>query len=124
MCIRTHQRITDGLTCPFLCKLEARRFLIQQFAAPHHAEMFRPAHRKLYVAESGGFEFVVCLFYLSQAHGFGQPVETLALDDPREITGVNSRKELADVTAILNQTRIDALMAAGVTIVDPASTWV
>ena len=54
----------------------------------------------------------------------GEPVETVALDDPREITGVNSRKELADVTAILNQTRIDSLMAAGVTIVDPASTWI
>lgn len=54
----------------------------------------------------------------------GLRVETLVLDDPREITGVNSRKELADVTAILNQTRNDALMAAGVTIVDPASTWI
>jgi len=54
----------------------------------------------------------------------GLTVETLTLDDPREITGVNSRKELADVTAILNQSRSDALMAAGVTIVDPASTWI
>jgi bifunctional UDP-N-acetylglucosamine pyrophosphorylase / glucosamine-1-phosphate N-acetyltransferase len=51
-------------------------------------------------------------------------VETLRLEDPREITGVNSRKELADVTAILNASRNEALMAAGVTIVDPASVWV
>ena len=51
-------------------------------------------------------------------------VETVTLDDPREITGVNSRKELADVTAILNHTRNEALMAAGVTLVDPASTWI
>jgi bifunctional UDP-N-acetylglucosamine pyrophosphorylase/glucosamine-1-phosphate N-acetyltransferase len=54
----------------------------------------------------------------------GLPVETVTLEDPREITGVNSRKELADVTAILNRTRTDALMAAGVTIVDPSSTWI
>lgn len=54
----------------------------------------------------------------------GLTVETVTLEDPREITGVNSRKELADVTAIVNLTRADALMAAGVTIVDPATTWI
>jgi len=54
----------------------------------------------------------------------GLTVETVTLDDPREITGVNSRKELADVTAILNHTRNEALMAAGVTLVDPTSAWI
>ena len=51
-------------------------------------------------------------------------VETLKLEDSREITGVNSRKELADVTAILNARRNEALMTAGVTIVDPTSAWI
>src|SRR5262249_16653921 len=46
----------------------------------------------------------------------GLTIETLTLDDPREITGVNSRKELADVTAILNARRNDELMTEGVTI--------
>jgi bifunctional UDP-N-acetylglucosamine pyrophosphorylase/glucosamine-1-phosphate N-acetyltransferase len=54
----------------------------------------------------------------------GLAVETVSLDDPREILGVNSRRELADVTAILNATRNDELMAAGVSIVDPASAWI
>jgi bifunctional UDP-N-acetylglucosamine pyrophosphorylase/glucosamine-1-phosphate N-acetyltransferase len=54
----------------------------------------------------------------------GLAVETVSLDDPREIMGVNSRMELADVTAILKATRNDALMAAGVTLVDPASAWI
>jgi bifunctional UDP-N-acetylglucosamine pyrophosphorylase/glucosamine-1-phosphate N-acetyltransferase len=54
----------------------------------------------------------------------GLRVETVTLEDPREITGVNSRKELADVTAILNASRNEALMAAGVTIVDPGSAWI
>jgi bifunctional UDP-N-acetylglucosamine pyrophosphorylase / glucosamine-1-phosphate N-acetyltransferase len=54
----------------------------------------------------------------------GLAVETVVLDDPREILGVNSRKELAEVTAILNATRAHELMAAGVTIVDPASAWI
>jgi len=54
----------------------------------------------------------------------GRIVETITVPDAREILGINSRRELADVTAILNAKRTDALMAAGVTIVDPASTWV
>ncbi len=54
----------------------------------------------------------------------GLRVETVALDDAREIIGVNSRKELADVSHILRAARLDALMASGVTIVDPATTYI
>ena len=56
------------------------------------------------------------------ARGFR--VETVSLSDPREILGVNSRKELAEVSAILRDRKNDELMASGVTIVDPATTWV
>jgi bifunctional UDP-N-acetylglucosamine pyrophosphorylase/glucosamine-1-phosphate N-acetyltransferase len=54
----------------------------------------------------------------------GRTVETVLLEDSREILGVNSRRELADVTAILKTTRNEELMAAGVSIVDPASAWI
>jgi bifunctional UDP-N-acetylglucosamine pyrophosphorylase/glucosamine-1-phosphate N-acetyltransferase len=54
----------------------------------------------------------------------GLAVETVSLDDPREILGVNSRRELADVTAILKTTRNDELMASGVTLVDPATAYI
>jgi bifunctional UDP-N-acetylglucosamine pyrophosphorylase/glucosamine-1-phosphate N-acetyltransferase len=54
----------------------------------------------------------------------GLTVETLSLDDSREIMGVNSRRELADVAGILKATRNDELMASGVTIVDPATAWI
>jgi bifunctional UDP-N-acetylglucosamine pyrophosphorylase/glucosamine-1-phosphate N-acetyltransferase len=54
----------------------------------------------------------------------GLAVDTVSLEDPREILGVNSRRELADVTAILKNTRVDELMASGVSIVDPASAWI
>jgi bifunctional UDP-N-acetylglucosamine pyrophosphorylase/glucosamine-1-phosphate N-acetyltransferase len=54
----------------------------------------------------------------------GLTVETLLLEDPREILGVNSRKELAEVAAILRDRKNEELMAAGVTIIDPATTWV
>ena len=51
-------------------------------------------------------------------------VETVVTDDPEEILGVNSRKELAYVTSILKSRTNDALMESGVTIVDPASTFI
>ncbi len=54
----------------------------------------------------------------------GQVVETLALDDPGEIRGVNSRAELAVVSAELRDRKAAALMTAGVTIVDPHATWI
>ena len=54
----------------------------------------------------------------------GLTVETLKLEDPREILGVNSRKELADVASILRAAKNDELMAAGVTIVDPATAFI
>src|SRR5687767_3281208 len=52
------------------------------------------------------------------------PVETCIVDDPAEIRGVNSRSELAEVSAIVRQTKNEELMAAGVTIVDPATTYI
>jgi bifunctional UDP-N-acetylglucosamine pyrophosphorylase/glucosamine-1-phosphate N-acetyltransferase len=51
-------------------------------------------------------------------------VETLVVDDPDEIRGVNSRTELAEVSAIMRQTKNEELMAAGVTLVDPATTYI
>jgi bifunctional UDP-N-acetylglucosamine pyrophosphorylase / glucosamine-1-phosphate N-acetyltransferase len=54
----------------------------------------------------------------------GLAVETMVLEDPMEISGVNSRKELADVAAALRQAKNDALMASGVTLVDPSTTFI
>jgi bifunctional UDP-N-acetylglucosamine pyrophosphorylase/glucosamine-1-phosphate N-acetyltransferase len=54
----------------------------------------------------------------------GLVVETVTLDDPEEILGVNSRKELAQVAESLRRTRNDDLMASGVTIVDPATAYI
>jgi bifunctional UDP-N-acetylglucosamine pyrophosphorylase/glucosamine-1-phosphate N-acetyltransferase len=54
----------------------------------------------------------------------GLAVETFQVDDPTEIAGVNSRGELAEVGAVVRNARNDELMAAGVTIVDPATTWI
>jgi bifunctional UDP-N-acetylglucosamine pyrophosphorylase/glucosamine-1-phosphate N-acetyltransferase len=52
------------------------------------------------------------------------PVETYTVENAAEIRGVNSRSELAEVSAIVRQTKNEELMAAGVTIVDPAATYI
>jgi bifunctional UDP-N-acetylglucosamine pyrophosphorylase/glucosamine-1-phosphate N-acetyltransferase len=54
----------------------------------------------------------------------GLTVETVTVADAREILGVNSRKELAEVATILRTTKLEALMASGVTIIDPATTFI
>jgi bifunctional UDP-N-acetylglucosamine pyrophosphorylase/glucosamine-1-phosphate N-acetyltransferase len=52
------------------------------------------------------------------------PVETVMVEDPDEIRGVNTRGELAEVSSIMRQNKNEELMAAGVTIVDPATTYI
>lgn len=52
------------------------------------------------------------------------PVETLIVEDPREVRGVNTRSELSEVGTIMRQKKNEELMAAGVTIVDPATTYI
>jgi bifunctional UDP-N-acetylglucosamine pyrophosphorylase/glucosamine-1-phosphate N-acetyltransferase len=56
--------------------------------------------------------------------GRGRIVETSPVEDAREILGVNSRKELAELAEILRMRTHDAHMHAGVTIVDPATTFI
>ena len=51
-------------------------------------------------------------------------VETLSVDNPEEIRGINSRTELADVSRVVRQTKNEELMAAGVTLIDPATTYI
>jgi bifunctional UDP-N-acetylglucosamine pyrophosphorylase/glucosamine-1-phosphate N-acetyltransferase len=57
-------------------------------------------------------------------HRRGLPVATFTLEDPAEIRGVNSRTELAEVNAMMRQKKNEELMAAGVTLVDPATTYI
>jgi len=44
--------------------------------------------------------------------------------DPEELLGVNDRVQLARVCAVLRRRVLERLMRGGVTVVDPASTWV
>ncbi len=67
-------------------------------------------------------------FYLTDLVGIyrGQnlPVATHRVEQHREIRGINSRQELAEASATVRRAKNDALMAAGVTLVDPATTYI
>ena len=52
------------------------------------------------------------------------PISTLTVADAGEIRGVNSRSELAEVSTLVRQKKNEELMAAGVTLIDPATTYV
>lgn len=54
----------------------------------------------------------------------GLRVSTVSIPNPDEIRGINSRRELAELGAIVRQTKNEDLMAAGVTLIDPSTTYV
>ena len=56
--------------------------------------------------------------------GSGELVTAHVADDPAETEGVNTRVELAAATATLRDRIVAAHMLAGVTIVDPQTTWI
>jgi bifunctional UDP-N-acetylglucosamine pyrophosphorylase / glucosamine-1-phosphate N-acetyltransferase len=60
---------------------------------------------------------------LGIARGNGHTVGALVCADPWRLEGVNDRVQLAALHAELNRRLIEGWMRAGVTVVDPASTW-
>ena len=51
-------------------------------------------------------------------------VETVRVEDPLEVAGINDRRQLAELEAVLRERTLGRLMADGVTVLDPASTYV
>jgi bifunctional UDP-N-acetylglucosamine pyrophosphorylase / glucosamine-1-phosphate N-acetyltransferase len=54
----------------------------------------------------------------------GRGVETVTVPDVDQIRGINSRSELAETSRILRAQKNAELMAAGVTLEDPATTYI
>nr|WP_246582191.1 bifunctional UDP-N-acetylglucosamine diphosphorylase/glucosamine-1-phosphate N-acetyltransferase GlmU [Cellulomonas hominis] len=61
---------------------------------------------------------------LAIARGDGGRVRALRTDDPVLVEGVNDRAQMAVLRAELNRRILDDWMRSGVTVVDPATTWV
>jgi bifunctional UDP-N-acetylglucosamine pyrophosphorylase/glucosamine-1-phosphate N-acetyltransferase len=80
------------------------------------------AIRGIASANAQGEYYLPDLVGIYRARGLG--VTTVTVDNAEEIRGINSRSELAEVERIVRQTKNEQLMAAGVTIIDPATTYV
>src|SRR5215831_15848666 len=80
------------------------------------------AIRGIASANAQGEYYLPDLVSIYRARGLG--VTTVTVKNADEIRGINSRAELAEVERIVRQTKNDELMAAGVTLIDPATTYV
>jgi bifunctional UDP-N-acetylglucosamine pyrophosphorylase/glucosamine-1-phosphate N-acetyltransferase len=67
-------------------------------------------------------------YYLTDVIGIlsrsGARIEAVAVPDAADARGVNDRRQLAEVAAIQRRRILDSLMEAGVSILDPASTYI
>jgi bifunctional UDP-N-acetylglucosamine pyrophosphorylase/glucosamine-1-phosphate N-acetyltransferase len=81
-----------------------------------------PAMRKIAASNAQGEYYLTDLVGLYRRRHLA--VETVVLEDTTEIRGINSRIELAEVAALVRQGKNEELMGRGVTIVDPATTYI
>lgn len=58
------------------------------------------------------------------ARGDGRPVGSVLADDAVETEGVNDRVQLAEMARVLNARLVRRAQLAGVTVHDPATTWI
>jgi bifunctional UDP-N-acetylglucosamine pyrophosphorylase / glucosamine-1-phosphate N-acetyltransferase len=62
--------------------------------------------------------------YLPQVLDHAEAVSAHVVDDPNLVLGVNDRVALANVRAIAQRSRLNELMRAGTTVIDPQNTYV
>jgi bifunctional UDP-N-acetylglucosamine pyrophosphorylase/glucosamine-1-phosphate N-acetyltransferase len=85
------------------------------------AGLLRDALGRLSTDNDQGEEYLTDV--LAMLVAAGHPVGTHLTDDPDEALGVNDRVQLAQLRAILRDRVNEEWMRAGVSIVDPATTW-
>jgi bifunctional UDP-N-acetylglucosamine pyrophosphorylase / glucosamine-1-phosphate N-acetyltransferase len=85
-------------------------------------KLLRDALGRLSTANSQGEEYLTDVLGILREDG--HRVGAVAADDHHEILGVNDRVQLAALRRLLNDRVLEAWMRAGVTVVDPLTTWV
>jgi bifunctional UDP-N-acetylglucosamine pyrophosphorylase/glucosamine-1-phosphate N-acetyltransferase len=80
------------------------------------------ALKKVRTDNSQGEEYLTDV--LGILRGAGHRVGASVAADHREIAGINNRVQLAEARRVLNDRLLTRAMLAGVTVVDPATTWV
>ncbi len=85
-------------------------------------KVLRDALGRLSTDNSQGEEYLTDV--VSIAHGDGAKVGASLAVDHHEILGVNDRVQLSELGRVLNDRVLDHWMRAGVSVVDPATTWI
>lgn len=85
-------------------------------------DLLADAVKRVPAAKATGEEYLTEVPAILRADG--HPVASAFCPDFDEIQGVNNQAQLARARRILNERLLTHWMAAGVTIVDPASTWI
>jgi bifunctional UDP-N-acetylglucosamine pyrophosphorylase/glucosamine-1-phosphate N-acetyltransferase len=86
------------------------------------AHLLGDAVKRVPTDNAKGEEYLTDVIAILRAEG--HHVASVALDDPDEVLGVNDRAQLARARQIFNARLLGTWMGAGVTIVDPATTWI
>jgi bifunctional UDP-N-acetylglucosamine pyrophosphorylase/glucosamine-1-phosphate N-acetyltransferase len=85
------------------------------------ADWLWPALKRITLSPKGEY-------YLTDLVGMavddGHEVHTIAMEDPNEVIGINTRVHLAQAEALLRQRINQQWMLSGVTMIDPASTFI
>ena len=82
----------------------------------------RPALAQIGTENAQGEKYLTDV--IGVVHGAGGRVDGHRLDDVWQTAGVNDRVQLAAVGAELNRRIVETWMRAGVTVVDPRTTWI
>ena len=81
-----------------------------------------PALERITTANDQGEEYLTDVVSLLRADGY--PVAGLVVEDSHEILGVNDRVQLAEAAGLMRDRINDRWMRAGVSMLDPTSTWI
>ncbi|MGI5286807.1 bifunctional UDP-N-acetylglucosamine diphosphorylase/glucosamine-1-phosphate N-acetyltransferase GlmU [Nonomuraea polychroma] len=85
-------------------------------------ELLADAVKRVSTDNAQGEEYLTDV--LAILRGDGHRVGACVAGDHVEVEGVNDRVQLAAARKVLNQRLLEAHMRAGVTIIDPAATWI
>ncbi|MDP9428514.1 MAG: bifunctional UDP-N-acetylglucosamine diphosphorylase/glucosamine-1-phosphate N-acetyltransferase GlmU [Actinomycetota bacterium] len=115
----------------------AVRAIVEQRDATPEQRALREINAGVYVGEAAALRRALSSLgedndqgeqYLTDVLGLlaadGAPVGGAPAEDPADVLGCNDRRELAARRRVLNDRVLDGLMRSGVTVVDPATTWV
>ena len=80
------------------------------------------AIKRVATANAQGQEYLTDVVAILR--GDGHPAGTVMMADPAEVQGVNDRVQLAQARRVLNTRLLEGWMRAGVTVIDPAATWI